>query len=222
MLALTLSFALFIHHDSLRAYGGKERLEIIKLQFSEWKRAPEKNLIPFSPITMNPNPSAPMQMVEFGDFLCGACARAFPTLHNFAKTHPDVQFSFQAWPLDGQCNKAVSHGEGTRCLLARLSHCGEEQGLGWETQEWIFSHQRDLLSKDQVLKAVEKKAPELGLDTSKLLSCLDSENTHETIKKQVQLGIDMEIKGTPALYINGKKVPGGFSIPLLEMIYDDL
>ena len=221
-MGLILVFAFFIHHNSLRKYGGPERLEFMKLQFTEWKNSPQKTIKLVSPLTMHPSEKAKMKIVEFADFLCGHCATAYPVIHNFVKAHPDVEFSFQAWPLDGECNKAIPHAEGTRCLLARISHCAGEQNNPWKTQRWIFENQRELMSKDMVQSKLKEKVTDLGLDQEKLMTCIESEAAREAIRGQAKVGSDLGIQGTPALYVNGKKVPAGFSIPLLEMIYQEV
>ena len=221
-MAVVMAFGFFIHHNSMRKFGGKERLEFTKLQFNDWKNYPAKNITPVSPLVMNPSSDAKIKMVEFADFLCGHCANAFPTIHAFAKSHPDVEFSFQAWPLDGECNKAIPHSEGTRCLLARVSHCAGKQNAAWKTQKWIFENQRSLMTKDSVTQGLKNKVNDLGLNEEQMMSCIDSEEAREAIRGQANLGAEIGISGTPALYINGKKVPNGFSIPLFEKIYREI
>ena len=222
MAVFVLAFGKFIHHDTLKGYGGQERLEIMQLQLDEWKKAPEKNFTPIEPLTMNASKGAKMKIVEFADFLCGHCAMAYPVIHEFVKAHPDVEFSFQAWPLDGECNKAIGHSEGTRCMLARVSHCAGKQEVPWKTQEWIFKNQRNLMSKDLVEKGIADQAAIIGFNKDEMMACVNSDEAREAIRGQANVGTDLNIRGTPSLYINGKKVPSGFSIPLLEMIYQEI
>lgn len=217
-----LIFGFFFHHNNLRKFGGKEVQEFARLQLEEWRSYPTKEFTPVSPITMNASSSAKIKIVEFADFLCGHCAKAFPIIHNFAKSHPDVEFSFQAFPLDGECNSVIPRSTGIQCMLARVSHCANEQGKAWETQKWIFENQRDLLGKEAINKKLDESYVNLGLNKETLLACLDDEKTRTAIKAQADLGTQVGIRGTPALFINGKKVPSGFSIPLLERIYREV
>lgn len=219
---LCLGVAWGIHNNKLEAYGGSEMMKIMKLQLKDWKRAPEKTVTPHAPIIMNASKGAKMKIVEFADFLCGHCAKAYPILHSFAENHPDVEFSFQAWPLDGECNSAIPHAEGTRCMLARISHCANEQGKAWKTQEYIFQNQRSLMSKEMVKSNLKEKASELNLDYEKLISCVDSDEAREAIRGQAKAGNDLNINGTPSVFINGRKVSNGFTVPLLEMIYQEI
>ncbi|MEM7647223.1 MAG: DsbA family protein [Pseudomonadota bacterium] len=216
------AFAFFVNHNSLKKYGGDEIQEITRLQFEDWQNKPSQNLIPVDPITIHPSSSAKMKIVEFADFLCGHCAKAFPIIHNFVKNHPDVEFSFQAFPLDGECNPAIGRPSGVPCLLARVSQCSHQQNKAMEMQEWIFSNQPKLYNKEAVMPEVEKKLQEFGMDAEAFKACLDDEKTRSSIKEQAQLGTEVGVRGTPSVYINGKKVPPGFSIPLLEKIYRSL
>ena len=78
------------------------------------------------------------------------------------------------------------------------------------------------MSQDMVRKNLKEKISDLGLDEEKMMTCIESEETREVIRNQAQKGIEAGVKGTPAIYVNGKKIPGGPSIPLLEKIYQDV
>lgn len=217
-----LLFAIFINRNSLSSYNADDLDEMAQLQYEQWTMNPEKTVSPANALVKNPNPDAKMKIVEFADFLCGHCAHAFPLIKQFMSKHDDVEFSFQAWPLDGECNKAIPHSEGTRCLLARISQCAGQQGKPWETQEWIFKNQASLLSKEQVTAQLKENADSLGLSYEDLMACQDTDEIREIIRSQSNVGNDLNISGTPTLYVNGRKVPPGFSVPLLEKMYREI
>ncbi len=221
--ALTiLAFAFFINKNSLSSYNAEEIQEMVMLQYEQWANTPEKSVVPAEPLVKNADASAKMKIVEFADFLCGHCANAYPIIKQFLAKRPDVQFSFQAWPLDGACNSAIPHAEGTRCMLARISQCAGRQGVPWKVQTWIFENQPNLMSQDQVKSQLKDKAEALGLNYDEVMTCQASEEIREIIRDQAQVGTDLNISGTPSLFINGKKVPAGFSVPLLDKIYREL
>ena len=219
---LALGFGFLFHNNSLRQYGGKELQEITELQFQTWFNATKKEFQLSSPLVMNPSKEAKMKMVEFADFLCPHCARISHIIHKFMENHTDVEFSFQAFPLDGECNSAIPHSRETPCLLARLSHCAGQQNQTWKVQSWIFENQRKLMVKDQVYKELKENFDSLGLKEEELMTCLDSEETRKIIKEQVEVAKKAEVTGTPTIYVNGKKVPPFNSIFLLEKIYSKL
>jgi protein-disulfide isomerase len=51
---------------------------------------------------------------------------------------------------------------------------------------------------------------------------MDSAETHDLIKAQASLGIAARVEGTPTIYVNGKKLPRGQLIPVLERVYQSL
>lgn len=220
-LLVTLALGFFFHKVSLSNFGGKQLMEVTNLYYQDWKNQSPKEFTPVEPMTLNASQTAKMKIVEFADFLCVHCKNAFPKIHTFVKSHPDVQFSFQAFPLDGACNPEIGYSDGTRCLLARLSHCSGEQNKGWEVQQWIFDQQTDLVTSEAVKEKIPSFVSSHGLNGDSLQACLDAEKTHTIISDQAKLGKEIGVKGTPALYVNGKKVQM-ISIPILEMIYSDL
>ena len=219
--AVLLGFSYVVHGSFSEQYFPKKAQEMISFQFADWNAKPAIEIDPISPLQLNPNPNAKMKMVEFADFRCGHCATAFPIIHKFAKTHPDVELSFQAFPLDGECNPVIGRANNVSCFLARLSHCAGEQDKAWDAQEWMFKNQRAFGSVEAV-KSKIIEATSLNLDTEALFQCADTDQTREIIRNQAKLGEQVGVKGTPSLYVNGKKIPGGFSIPLLKKIYNSL
>ncbi len=216
-----LAFGFFINHNLKKEFVDPEMLELNQLQFEDWKNRNPQNLITESALKKGPEDSK-MVIVEFADFLCGHCATAYPIIHNFLETHPDVRFEFQAFPLDGACNSAIPHSSGVSCLLAQVSHCAGQQDKAWTTQDWIFKNQRDLLNKESIRSRLNDQALALELDSETLWSCIENTKTLETIRAQADVGVQLKITGTPTLFVNGKKVSGSFSIPLLEKIYRSL
>jgi protein-disulfide isomerase/uncharacterized membrane protein len=216
-----LSFGLLINHNLKKSYGDEDVDEFIQLQFQEWQSKTPAEIKLASPLTEGPK-QAKMVMVEFADFLCGHCATAFKPIHDFVKEHPDVQLNFQAFPLDGACNSAIPQSEGTRCVLAQISHCAGQQDKGWQTQEWIFNNQSRLLSKDSVKSLLSEQIPNLGLNGDDLWACVDNPESLEVVRQQAEVGNQLGITGTPSIYINGKKVPGRLSVPLFKKIHRSL
>ncbi len=165
-------------------------------------------------------------VVEFADFKCGHCQQAVPVFAKFKKSHPDVQFIFKSYALDGTCNSAITDrngeiyiGDGTRCLLAQLTYCADKQEKGWQFHDWIFNNSNSLYSKTEIETQARSFASTQGIHPDKLISCMNSQEAFEEIKKQTSEGSEAGISGTPSTFINGRKVPGGQSSMTLEAIY---
>jgi protein-disulfide isomerase len=60
------------------------------------------------------------------------------------------------------------------------------------------------------------------LNFDDLKACMESPETHEHILTQARLGKTANVEGTPTIYANGKKLPRGQLIPVLESTYQTI
>ena len=162
---------------------------------------------------------AKMQLVEFADFLCPHCKFASPTLKAFLARHPDVQLRFYHFPLSSACNSAIGGPGADRCRLARVSYCAEKEfGRGAEVTKELFEGQ-GFYRDANVIAEISKK---LGLAQETLAQCEAAAETNAAIFAQAKMGEQAEIRGTPALFVNGRKLNFGIRLPILEGLYQSL
>lgn len=201
----------------------KEFEQTLKVFVREWNASPALSIEPVAPLVKgNADVNAKMTIVEFADFRCGHCKTAAPSLDAFVRAHPDVRLVFQTWPLDGECNSAISHANGASCALARAFICAGQKDLGWQAHNWIFAHQEQLGGVDSIMQKLPEMSQELGLNWDEVKSCMDSDETKKTVKAQADLGARLNIQGTPAIFVNGKHLPGGQSLPVLRAVHDQI
>ncbi len=217
----------FVGHSLYLAdYGGSAKIqESIRDSISEWTGSASFDFNSENSMTYQKGSSKPvMIIVEFADYLCSHCRAAYPSLHNFTDSRPDVQLQFKAFPLDGTCNKAIERkGDGLRCKLAYLSHCAEKiSKKGWDAHHWIFDRQDRLLSGLSFETVFKELTEEFHLDSQAVKACIDQDATIEAIANQAWEGAAAKIAGTPSVFINGKKMERGQFPPLLEKIYQTL
>ncbi len=164
---------------------------------------------------------AKLVIVEFADFLCPHCKVASPSLEAFTHSHPDVKLVFKTFPLDGKCNKAIQQpGNGLRCQLSAAMVCAESLGKkGWDAHHWIFARQESMHGAS-FEKLQEEMSQELKLDAAAFKSCLNSDATQETLLAMAEEG--KSISGTPTVFVNGKLLPRGQVLPVLEALYKKL
>lgn len=93
---------------------------------------------------------------------------------------------------------------------ANASECAGEQGFFWPYHDLLFEQQglqgRDTVSKTN-LKALGKRIA--GLDLSQFDACVDTGNYVEQIYREMQEGKDKGVTGTPAVFVNDKKLDNG-------------
>lgn len=151
---------------------------------------------------------AKVTIVEFSDFQCPYCGKVQDTLKKIFETYPNkVKLVFRNYPLPFHENAEPA---------AQASLCANEQGKFWEFHDKLFANQEKLTLTD-----LKQYAANLGLDTNKFNSCLDSNKYKETVQKDTKDGQAVGVSGTPAFFINGRLVTGAQPFENFKKIIDE-
>ncbi len=145
-------------------------------------------------------------LVEFSDFQCPFCSRVVPDVEKLQAAFPkDVRVVFRHNPLDHQCNPRVAKPfHQFACGAAFAAVCAEDQGKFWPMHDRLFEGQAKLRQDDLL-----GYAKELGLGVNELSTCMASPGAKARVAADLALGGEIGIRGTPALFLNGRKIPGG-------------
>jgi protein-disulfide isomerase len=139
--------------------------------------------------------SGPVTIVEFSDFQCPFCARAAPLIQDVLKKYPKgVRFVYKQFPLP--MHPAARPA-------AHWSMAAQAQGKFWEMHDVLVKNQPTL----DASKA-EAYAKEAGLDVKRFKADLAKNGAEydKRIDEEIKLGNDVDVRGTPTLFIDGKKV----------------
>lgn len=149
--------------------------------------------------------SSAVVIAEFSDFECGHCAQVFRTIKAvLPRYRQDVRVEFYHYPLDAECNPAMSGSfHRNACLAAVASECAAAQNQFWRYHDLLFENQRDL-SRDNLLRF----AAQLGLDRDEFSKCLDGEEARAAVARHVAQGARLDIKSTPTLFFNHRTIVG--------------
>jgi protein-disulfide isomerase len=137
----------------------------------------------------------PVTIVEFSDFQCPFCARAAPLIEEVLKKYPKgVRFVYKQFPLPMH-NAARP--------AARWSMAAQEQGKFWEMHDVLIQNQPTLDPSKG-----ETYAKQAGLDVKRFKRDLEKNSAayDKRIDAEIQLGSGVDVRGTPTLFIDGKKV----------------
>lgn len=154
---------------------------------------------------------AKVTIVEYSDFQCPFCSSAYPTVKQILQEYgDDVKFYYKHFPLSFHQN-AMKAAEAYECAL--------DQGRQWEYHDVLFQNsQGDGTGLN--LPDLKKYAADLGLDTAKFNSCLDSGQKVATVQADTAEGSQNGVSGTPTFFINGEAVVGAQPYPAFKAVID--
>ena len=138
--------------------------------------------------------NAPVTIVEFSDFQCPFCAEAKPLLEQVLKAYPDdVKLVFKQFPLSSIHDNAMA--------AAKATVAAGYQGKFWEMHDMLFEHNREL-SYDK-LKEIAGK---LGLNVAVWEEDYQALDVQQQISRDLRAGKAADVDGTPAFFVNGRRV----------------
>ena len=148
---------------------------------------------------------AKVQIIEFIDFQCPACAGGSKLLREYMAKHPgSIRVQVKYFPLVHMHSHAMQ--------AALYSECAGRQGKFWEFHELLMPQQPQwspLLSADPVFQDMAKQA---GLNAAQLSVCLASATIAKVIDDDRSLGKSLGVQSTPTYFINNKMVVGTKSL----------
>ncbi len=146
---------------------------------------------------------APVTLVEYGDYECPYCGRAFPIVHEVRRRLGDrLRFVFRNFPLT-EIHEHAEHA-------AEAAEAAAVQGTFWPMHDWLFRHQFSL--DDDALLA---GARELGLDVERVRRELAAGTHRGRVREDLATGIRSGVNGTPTFYINGVRHDADYAVETL-------
>jgi protein-disulfide isomerase len=151
-------------------------------------------------------------IVEFSDMQCPHCAKAAPVIEQLLALEPEAHFIFQNFPLPmhNWAEKAAGYVD----CLGRASN-----DAVWKFIQKTFEAQAAITEAnvDEKLKAI---VTESGGNADEIAACAVKPDTKARIEASIALGKSVAVNGTPALFINGRNVPGGEPLDVLKKLTD--
>jgi protein-disulfide isomerase len=148
---------------------------------------------------------APVTLVEYGDYECPHCGRAYSIIKRVQKHFGKrLRFVFRNFPLSELHPHAESAAETAEFAGAR--------GKFWEMHDLLFENQ-ERLSGDLYLRLAEQ----LGLPIEALRKALEEDTYQARVRTDFSSGVRSGVNGTPTFFINGKRHDGPFDYETLVM-----
>jgi uncharacterized membrane protein/predicted DsbA family dithiol-disulfide isomerase len=154
---------------------------------------------------------AKVQIVEFADFQCPHCKQMYfaykPILDKYLGEHPnDVTLIFKTWPINSNCNPGVPViNFPASCDASAAFLMAKPKGTAEKLKDWFFLHQEELSPS-----TIRRAAADIG-------KVADFDAQYPTVIPEVKTdaaaGSALGVTGTPAFFINGRRVPGAGVAP---------
>ena len=156
--------------------------------------------------------NAPVTIVEFGDLECPDCRMEAPILrHNVAETFASqVRLYFKDFPLGSIHPWARAAAIAGRCVYHH------DAKVFWNFYDWIYENQQEIEPDNLNSKILAWAGPN-GLDAGRLGSCIETKGSEPEVDRSLAEGRSLGVRGTPTLFINGRKI-GGLAWPDLELV----
>lgn len=132
-------------------------------------------------------------LVEFFDYNCGYCRRAFENVMGLTAEEKRLRVVFVEFPI---------LSEGSR-IAAEAAIASAKQNKYMEYHTALMRHNGPVDGD-----AAFKIAADIGLDVEKLKADMKDPAVAELIQKNLQLGTDIGVQGTPAFFIGDEAIPG--------------
>jgi len=168
-----------------------EEIQAKRLQATISSQAEEIYRSPGAPIAGNPK--GDVTIVEFFDYNCGYCKRAFVDIAKVVEKDPKVKLVLKELPILSKGSEEA----------ARVSLAAKAQGKYWEVHRALLTL-RGQANEQTALAAAEKT----GVDMAKLKADMKSEAVTQEIGRVRDLAQAMGIQGTPHFLVADRAIAG--------------
>lgn len=152
--------------------------------------------------------TAPVEIMEFGDFGCSAC---------------------RGWHLAGIRDAVLDrYGDQVRFVwkdfpvitpqspqAAEAAHCAAVQGKFWDFHDTVYERFAGLNAN-----ALRSYATQIELDLAAFDSCLERGDMRRIVQANLQIARQLGLRGTPGFAINGRALPAPPSLDQLVQLID--
>lgn len=140
--------------------------------------------------------TAPIALVEFGDYESDACANAHEAVKKLLNAYgPLVKFNFRHFPLTQIHQRAHK--------AAEASVAAAQEGKFWEMHDQLFRHRRTLGSV-----SLKEYAREVGVTDKNFLPKLVDSVYGWTVRNDLLEGLGKGVRDVPAFFINNELFTG--------------
>ncbi len=183
-------------------------------QERRWRKNLAKALA--HPLPVAPDESRPIigpkgarfTVIEYSDFLCGACSLGAENIDKLLQMHPlEVRLQMKHNPSNDFSRQLAQYYE----AIGR-----QDPGKAWRFAKTVFQRQEEL--RRRKLEAVQEIVAALKIDQAKLAKDLADKSLAESIKQDEAEADRYKFQSTPTFVINGVAITGAAPVKVFEQV----
>lgn len=158
---------------------------------------------------------AKVVIVEYSDYQCPFCSRAYTTMENqVLKEYGDkVRFYHKEFPLN-------FHPWAEPAAVGVLCAGQQNEEAYWKLYNFVFTNQKDITPQN-VKDKLHEGLQGTKVDMAKFDDCFDNKKTLDKVKSDMAEGQTVGVNGTPAFFINGRMISGAQPFENFKSVIDD-
>ena len=152
------------------------------------------------------NPQGDVTVVEFMDYRCGYCRKAFAETEELVKTDGNIRFIVKEYPILGEGSLVSSQF----AIAVRMLH-----------GDAAYKRAHDALitlKGDATPKAMQALAVDLGLDPAPIIAKMNQPEVMKIIEENHKIGQKLDISGTPTFIVDQTMVRGYVPLNAMQQI----
>lgn len=155
------------------------------------------------------NPDGDVTLVEFLDYRCGFCRRAFPEIEELIATDGNIRLIVKEFPILGPQSELAS-----RFAIAVKDIAGDD---AYKTAHDALMTYRGQINEE----GLARLADELGVDSDAVIQTMSSEAVDDIIATNRALGQSLAISGTPTFVIGEQMLRGFLPVEGLRELVEE-
>ncbi len=156
------------------------------------------------------NPDGDITLVEFMDYRCGYCRRAFEDVKNLVKEDGNIRFILKEFPILGEESVAAS-----RFAIATKQVAGDDA--------YKSVHDALMTYNGAMNEAgFTRLADALGLDANAIIAEMQSDAVTEVIAANHALGQRLRVSGTPSFVMDDRMLRGYLPQDAMQQVADEI
>jgi protein-disulfide isomerase len=145
------------------------------------------------------------------DYECPFCAKGWNTIVELEKAFPGkIRLVYKHFPLPNHVQGKLG-AEVATCVL-------QQKGLAvfWPLHEKLYASGEDLSEKTLL-----EQAKAVGADPAAVKACLTEKGHAVLLGADLKQGLGLGVDGTPAFFVNGRKISGAQPLEVFKKVYAD-